>query len=78
MGRVVAWTRTEGVATAKASAVLARLADHQQAEAKAARALPTLLVERLTAGEAHLVEEALRRWAAGDSALDLTRWLCEG
>lgn len=77
MGRVVAWTRTEEAAAQKADAVLARLAEHQQAEARAARSLPALLVERLGAGETPIVEEALRRWAEGASALDLTRWLSE-
>lgn len=77
MGRLVTWTRSEEAAAERATAVLARLADHQQAEARAARALPALLAERLTEGETRLVEEALRRWAGGDSALDLTRWLGE-
>lgn len=75
MGRLLTWTRTEAVAAAKADAVLARLTDHREAEARAARNLPALLAERLAGGEAPVVEEALRRWAGGDSALDLTRWL---
>ncbi|HLO04482.1 MAG TPA: hypothetical protein VK191_15335 [Symbiobacteriaceae bacterium] len=75
MGKLVTWSRSEAAAAERASAVLARLTDHQQAEARAARALPALLVQRLVAGEGALVEEALRRWAGGDSALELTRWL---
>lgn len=77
MGRVVAWTRTEEAAEAKASAVLARLAEHLEAEARAARALPRLLLQRLEAGEASVAHEALRRWSDGESALSLARWLCE-
>lgn len=75
MGRVVAWTRSEEAAAERAAALLARLTEHQQAEARAARELPALLADRLSAGETSLVAEALRRWAGGDSALELARWL---
>lgn len=77
MGRLVILTRSEETATSRAAAVLARLAGHQEAEARAARLLPALLADRLAAGEGALVGEALRRWASGASALDLTRWLSE-
>jgi hypothetical protein len=74
MGRLVIWGRGEEAADVAASAVLARLAHHQQAEARAARALPGLLAARLRAGEGERVAEALRRWADGESAQQLCRW----